>query len=633
VSAGEPSTDVSRRSTWSASGLAPKVTSLPMLLWRAVRMVWDSGRRATIRLGVLTLLQSLATVAQLAVAGRIVGDVQSIAADRSVFSDAFPEIVAFGVLFAVQGASAIWANENRIVLGELTTRRAQTEIAAVATRAPLIEFDRPEFHDLLTRSLRSGASRPLQIVASVSTIATAFALCVALVITLVVIEPLVLLVLAVCGVPAWLLTRRVTRLGYRFAVDETEPDRRRAYLLYLLTSRQSAAEMRAFELAPHVNERHHTLWTGRIARITRIAMQRALFGTAGRIVDAVAIAIVITVLVWTVAAGRADLTAAATAAGAVAVLGQRLTSLLSGIGVLYECALFMSDVDAFATMYPASMYPASTVGDSATSAAPFPERGRLVGEGLRFTYPSSSRCAVDAESLEVATGEMIALVGANGSGKSTLAKILAGLLNPAEGTLRWNDRSITAGDASWHDNVAVVFQDFCQYTLPLRDNIQFGRITPAADPSSRPSAADAEVMRALASVGLDSLPATLQDGLSTGLGPEYAASTDLSGGQWQRVAIARAFFRDAPVVILDEPTAALDPDAESQLFDTIKELCIGRAVVVISHRLATVTAADRIYVMADGHIAESGTHRELMQRGGDYARMFTLQADRFSPHT
>ena len=609
--------DQSPRAGLSASGQATKVSGLGTLLWRAIRLVWQSGRAATIRLGILTIAVSLCTVGQLAVAGRLVGDVQRIALDRAEFRDAVPEIVAFAILFALQGAAAIAANENRIVLGELTTQRAQTEIAAVASRAPLIDFDRSEFHDLLMRSLRSGASRPLQIVASISTISTALVLCGALVVTLVVIEPLVLVVLAVCGVPAWLLTRGVTRLGYRFAIEETEPDRRRAYLLYLLTARQTAAELRAYRLASHINERHHGLWSSRIARVTRIAARRALLGAARRLVDALAIGVIIAMLVWTVASGRADLAAAVTAAGAVAILGQRLTSLLSGIGLLYECALFMSDVDGFSSLYPpgaAESVDASPDGSVMT--------GRLVARDIRFSYPTSTVPAVEAVSLEVSTGEMIALVGANGSGKTTLAKILAGLLVPAEGSLQWNDRPIAIDDASWHENVAVVFQDFCQFTLPLRENVRFGRVNAAQD--------DEAIVKALEFVGLDSLVSTLPDGLSTGLGPEYAAGTDLSGGQWQRVAIARAFFRDAPVVILDEPTAALDPDAEAQLFDTIKQLCQGRAVVVISHRLATVTNADRIYVMSDGWIVESGSHSELMQRRGDYARMFQLQADRFS---
>ncbi len=593
--------------------------ALPRLLARALALVWASGRASCLRLGALTVVQALATVVQLALAGRLVGQVQAIAEGSAELSDALVVVAAFGVAFAVQGAASVWLNEVRVVLGELTTRHALAQISGVATRAPLIEFDRPSFHDLLTRALRSGTSRPMQVTSALTTIASALVLCVALVVTLALIQPLVLLVLLAGGVPAWLLTRQATRLGYRFQVDETEPDRRRSYLLYLLTSRAAAAELRAYQLADEVDRRHDASWGGRIERITRVARRRAVLGSAGRSVNALAIAIIIGVLVWTVSSGRADLTAAATAAGAVALLGQRLTGLLAGVGVLYECALFLSDVDEFSSMFPERSHPPAVDVQRGGDGA---DDGVLRASDVSFTYPTGNRPAVDAVSVEVRTGEVIALVGANGSGKTTLSKVLAGLLTPDGGTLTWNDRGVDADDVSWHDRVAVVFQDFSQYMLPLRENIRFGRV--ARD------ASDDEVRSSLGLVGLDDLPDSLDDGLSTGLGPEYQGATDLSGGQWQRLAIARAFFRDAPIVILDEPSAALDPDAEAQLLDGIEQLTVGRATIIVSHRLSTVTRSDRIYVMSHGRVIEAGPHRELMSRGGEYARMFRLQADRFA---
>ena len=587
--------------------------TLPILLGRALKLVWSSGPRVTTRLAVLAVAQSVLTVGQIAVAGRLIGEVQRQSDAGTRFVDLLPEIVAFTVLFVVQGVATIWANETRSLLGELTAHHAQRQIIDVAAHAPLIDYERPAFHDLLERALSNGAVRPLQVATSVSTIATSAVLCVALVVALVVIEPLVLLVLVV-GTPAvWLLTRRLSRLTYRFSVDQTPFDRQRNYLMYLLTSRPNAGELRSFQLASHMSDRHDRLWGQRIADYTSLTRSRGLLGSGGRVVNGLVVGGVVALLVWTVTEGRADLAAATTAAGAVAILGQRLTALLNGIGVLYECALFLSDVEDFSTSYSAE--------DQPVGIGPFDPHGRLVADDIAFRYPASPTTALSRVSIEVASGEVIALVGANGSGKTTLAKILAGLLPADSGSITWNGTPVSAADPAWHEHVAVVFQDYVQYMLPLLDNITLGRVDNASDIGA--------VHDSLAAVGLDSLPDRLHSGLHTTLAPEFIDGTDLSGGQWQRIAIARAFFRDAPVVILDEPSAALDPDAESQLFDAITTLCAGRAVIVISHRLATVTEADRIYVLNDGGVLASGSHRELMATSEDYARMFNVQARRF----
>ena len=598
--------------------------------------MWSSGPRVAARLAVLTVLQSLTTVGQIALAGRLVGQVQGLSDGEGSFGDVLPGVIAFALLFVLAGATGIWVNETRLVLSELTTSQAQRQISSAATRAPLIDFDRSDFHDLLMRAISNASVRPLQVAQSLSTIASSLVLCVALVVTLVFIQPVVLIVLVLGSVPVWLLTRRVTRIGYEFAVEQTGYDRRRSYLMTLLTLRPNAAEMRAFALSDHVGGRFGALWDQRIAAVRDVSRRRGTLGSIGRLVNGLVIGGVIGVLVWTVAEGRADLAAATTAAGAVALLGQRLTQLLSGVGTLYECALFLSDVEEFADTYSVEATRHRTDG------SPHPPEGQLVAQGITFGYPSSTSPVLDDVTVQVGTGEMIALVGANGSGKTTLSKILAGLLQQDSGTLTWNGREVVAGSDAWHDHVAIVFQEFTKYLLPLGDNVRFGRIERdpgrstdddadrPADPVAAIGAHGDAVRDSLRMVGLEGLATSLPSGLDTTLGPEFAGGSDLSGGQWQRVAIARAFFRDAPVVILDEPSAALDPDSEEALFNQVKSLCEGRAVVVVSHRLATVTAADRIYVMSEGRVIEHGSHRELLARGGDYARMFRTQADRFS---
>jgi ATP-binding cassette, subfamily B, bacterial len=244
---------------------------------------------------------------------------------------------------------------------------------------------------------------------------------------------------------------------------------------------------------------------------------------------------------------------------------------------------------------------------------------RLVAEDVSFTYPESHRPAVDGVSVEIGAGEVIALVGENGSGKTTLAKMLAGLYRPESGRIRWDGVDLADVDADeLRDSIAVIFQDFERYLLPARENIGLGRSE---------SIDDIDAIRAASQrADADRFLADLPEGYETMLGREFAGGYDLSIGQWQRVALARAFFRDAPFVILDEPTAALDARSESQLFDRMRELLDGRSVVLISHRFSSVRNADRIYVLHDGRVVEHGAHDELMAADGLYAELFTLQA-------
>lgn len=226
--------------------------------------------------------------------------------------------------------------------------------------------------------------------------------------------------------------------------------------------------------------------------------------------------------------------------------------------------------------------------------------------------------------MAVRPGEVVALVGPNGSGKTTLAKVLAQLFEADRGTVTWNGIDVSSlDDAGLRDRVAVIFQDFEQYLFSAADNIGLGRVARLDDRDA--------IVAAAQRAGADTALAHLPDGYDTLLGPEYWGGSDLSIGQWQRVAIARAFFRDAELLIFDEPSSALDAEAEAALFARLRELATGRAVVVISHRFSTVTTADRIYVMEDGRVTESGSHETLIAQAGTYARLFAIQAAQYLP--
>jgi ATP-binding cassette subfamily B protein len=288
------------------------------------------------------------------------------------------------------------------------------------------------------------------------------------------------------------------------------------------------------------------------------------------------------------------------------------------MGQLYESALFIQDFNNFVHFAPGTSH--------FTGTAPPPLHiGDLRARDLTFTYPSRQQPSLSEINIEIRAGQVVALVGENGSGKTTLAKLLAGLYLPQEGCITWGDQDLTTMNINLvRGRVAVLFQDFVHYFLSARANISMGRWEREGD--------EPAVREAAARSGAQSFVEDLPHGYDTYLGPQFFGGSDLSGGQWQRVALARAFFRDAELVILDEPTAALDPRAEADLFSVVRQLFSGRSVVLISHRFATVRLADHIYVLDQGKMVEHGTHDQLMARNGLYAELFTLQASAFGLH-
>jgi ATP-binding cassette subfamily B protein len=291
---------------------------------------------------------------------------------------------------------------------------------------------------------------------------------------------------------------------------------------------------------------------------------------------------------------------------------------VNSVGDMYEAGLFVEDFTTFLAIAPL------THGATGTQPAPA-TFDRISVEDVTFTYPASTAPALRDVSLHIEAGQVIALVGENGSGKTTLAKLLSRLYLPDSGTIAWDATNIADMNADEvRRRVAVIFQDFARYDLTARENIGLGAVEHIDDPDA--------VHAAARHAGADRYLAALPNGYETILSPEYDGGRDLSVGQWQRVALARAFIRDAPLIILDEPTASLDPRAEHDLFRRIRQLYAGRTVLLISHRYNTVRDADHIYVLHDGRIIEHGNHDQLLTGAGVYAELFTLQAAAYTDH-
>jgi ATP-binding cassette subfamily B protein len=433
--------------------------------------------------------------------------------------------------------------------------------------------------------------------------------------TLVLIDPLFAGLAIVAGIPITLTNLRVGRVLYRFDVEQTPMDRERAYVQILLVGRDSAKDLRAYNLMDYLKGRFDTLYAQRIDALRTLIRKRSVQGVAGGFLTAAISGGVLGLLILFVNDRRISLAGAGAAAAALILLGSQIQGLASGVGSLFESALFIQDFNEFVDVVPRS-------GQFTGTIVPSIKRGALSVKDLTFTYPSRTEPALSQVNLTIKPGQVVALVGENGSGKTTLAKLLAGLYQPDGGTIAWD--GVPLADLNIlevRSRVAVLFQDFTRYFLTANENISMGRWEQAFDAEGIRRAAE----QAGASEFLEQLPG----GYETYLGPQFEGGSDLSGGQWQRVALARAFFRDAELVILDEPTAALDPRSEAALFQSVRDLFAGRSVVLISHRFASVRMADYIYVLHEGVVAEEGTHDELMAAGGLYAELFSIQVQAF----
>ncbi len=584
---------------------------LPGLLGDSIRLVWSSGRNTFLLTSSLQLLTAVGVVVQLFVAKAVFESVLGSGGNADLAGVGPPLVALVAVTVALDLARAIQGEQSR-VLGELVGRKAIDRVLDVSTRIDLLAFESPEFYDRLQRARAQGQFRALQTVNGLLGIVGSLMTAAAIIFALAALQPLLLPFVLIGYLPLWVVASLNTRDLYRYTRGMTPNDRQRGYLQNVLMGRNAAKEVRAFNLAGFLRRRYDTLYDERIAELRQLAKRRTARALLGSITSSAVTVGTIAMLAWLYTTDRMSLAAAGAAVFGLYQLANQLRGLHMSATSLYEATLFIRDYSSFLTLEPSV--------EEAEGRTPAPKSfDRLTVEDVSFTYPESNRPAVDGVSLEIGKGEIIALVGENGSGKTTLAKMLAGLYRPETGRIRWDDLDLADVDADdLRRAIAVIFQDFERYLLPARENVGLGRKERIDDVEA--------ILEAAARADAHEFISMLPEGYETMLGREFSGGFDLSIGQWQRVALARAFFRDAPFVILDEPTASLDARAESNLFERMRELLHGRSVVLISHRFSSVRSADRIYVLHDGRVVEEGSHEDLMARDGLYAELFTLQA-------
>lgn len=578
----------------------------------AISVVFATGRKRMIVIIAATVVTSLCVAGQLLV-GRNLLDL--IAKDGTDAWDLAPSLAALGALLLASAMSQAFSNELRIPLAEEVHRRMMDEILDVATEVELEAYEGSEFHDQLQRARVAAGGQSAAVVFGLVSIISTLVVASGVVIVLLTVAP-VLVPIAVLGyLPVGFVTVRNNRARYQMERDLTAVQRDRYYIEYLLTERNDAKEIRSYDIASTLRTWHSGLWDVRMTQIRHLVRQRLLLSGFGSFVTTAVLVATLSVALVLAARGSISIGDAAVAVVGLQQLSSRLQSAGSAFNSVHEGVTFLRDFEQFRAALPA-------IRERRPTGIPPTPPHTLSVEGLGYHYPGASEDALRTVSFELHRGQIMAIVGANGSGKTTLSKLLCDLLPPTRGSIRWDGVDLADCDpALVRAQIAPVFQDYTRYMLTVSRAVGLGDVTRLDDEDGIRSAAHA--------AGIDAVIDSRPEGLNQRLGKMWDGGTDLSIGQWQRLAIAKALFRDAPVVILDEPSASLDPRGEAELFDLLQLLCDDRIVIFVSHRFATVRSADVVMVLDQGEIAEMGSHDELIAAQGLYHDLFNLQADRY----
>jgi ATP-binding cassette subfamily B protein/ATP-binding cassette subfamily C protein len=583
-----------------------------------LRLVWEADRGGAIAVAALTLVLALlpagiAWVGKLIVDGVVLAARTGAEADRARVGGLVAVELA---LMAVQLSAGRLLSLRRELLRGVLGNAVNERILAKALALELRHFEDAEVYDKMQNARREASARPLSLVMQVFAVAQNAVTLAALSGLLLRLSPVSVLVIVAASVPAFLAEARLSGDSFRLWTWRAPEGRRLNYLEWVLTRDSHVKEVKLFDLGPLVLERYRALFRKFFEEDRRLAIRRWRAGIAFGALSLAAFYGMYALMAGR--AARAEITLGdLTLYIAVFRQGQgAIQAVLQAVGAMYEDALFMSNLFD---------YLAIPTGGEAPRALPAraPPRGRpaeIELDGVSFRYPGKEAWALRDVTLRIAPGEKLGLVGENGAGKSTLVKLLMRLHDPTEGRILYGGVDLRDMDPrDLRDRIGGVFQDFVRYQFTAAENIGVG---------SPPRIQDrARIEEAARRGGGAAVVEALPRGYDTVLGGWFEAGHEISAGQWQKLAVSRAFMRDAAeVLILDEPTAAIDAEGEHELFGRFQALAADRTAIVISHRFSTVRMADRIAVLHGGRLEEMGSHRDLVARGGRYAHLFGLQA-------
>ncbi len=581
---------------------------------RTFALVRDSSRGFAV--GIVALLLGQAFLpATLAWVGKLIVDAVVVAArggDRSrVLRLVVLELGLMVLSTTLSRGQSLLRDLMRTSLGN----HVNTLVLEKATQLELKHFEDAAFYDRMQNARREASSRPLSLVLEIASLLQQLIILATYAVLLARLSPWSVLLIVAASLPAFIAEAKLSGESFRLNSWRAPEGRRQNYLEWILTRDSHVKEVKLFGLGPLVLQRYKDLYAKFYREDRTLALRKSIYGLFLGALSLLAFYGSYVYMALRAAAGFISL-GDLTLYLAVFRQGQSsIQSALSSIGSLYEDGLFVSNLYEYLDI--------ETTGEAPRVqpplSAPRARSQSIEFRGVSFHYPGSDKLVLRDVSLKLRPGEKLALVGDNGAGKSTLIKLLLRLYDPTGGAILYGGVDLRDMDPrDLRDRVGVLFQDFVKYQFSAAENIGLGWVPSIGD---RP-----RIERAVDEGGARPVIDQLPHQLDTMLGGWFEEGQELSGGQWQKIALARAFMRESEVLILDEPTAALDAEAEHELFVRLQQLAADRTAILISHRFSTVRKADRIAVLRDGRVAELGTHDELVQQDGRYAHLFRLQA-------
>ncbi|MDP9204720.1 MAG: ABC transporter ATP-binding protein/permease [Gemmatimonadota bacterium] len=584
------------------------------------QLIWRTHRGYAGAMIALRVLRSVIPVAAFWVGKLILDSVIAARAGSGQLSQVWRYLALELAIVLVGEILARASSLIESLLGDLFSNAMSVRLMEHAATLDLAQFEDPEFYDHLERARRQTVGRMALLTLLLSMCQDALTL-LTLAGALIAFNPWLLLLLAIAVIPSFLGETHFASLGYSLLFRWTPERRQLDYLRFVGASDKTAKEVQMFGLAPWLTERYRALSQrfydeNRSLSIRRgaVSAMLSILGTIGYY--AAYVIVLLNAVRGEITIGTLTFLAASFGRGRDVI-----QSILMSASNVYEQALYLRDLFVFLEMRPTIESPANA------RAVPAKITSGFVFDDVGFRYPGSDRWAVRNVDLVLSPGERVALVGENGAGKTTITKLMARLYDPTEGRITLDGVDLREYDlASLRHAIGVIFQDFVRYDMRFDENIGVGEIDSVRADLERSNGTPAAITNAAENSLAASLLPRFTKGYQQMLGRRFDEGVDLSGGEWQKIALARAYIRDAQVLILDEPTAALDARAEYEVFLRFSELVAGRMAVLISHRFSTVRMADRIIVLRHGKVEEQGSHEELVARHGLYEELFTMQA-------